>query len=47
MEDQIYTNVVLVMVSIAVIKHFDQKQPGKENSYFVYTSVSPSIFKGR
>jgi hypothetical protein len=32
-----------IRASIAVIKHHDSKQLGKERVYFAYTSISPSI----
>lgn len=37
---------VLVTVTIAVLKHHDQKQVGKERVYLIYTSTPQFIIKG-
>ena len=36
--------IVLVRVTIAMMKHHDQKQDGEESIYLAYTSRAQSIF---
>ena len=43
---QLYETPDLVMVSIAVIKHHDQKQTGRKTVYFILASVQVTLHHG-